>query len=153
MHTQKSGDFSRSGPASAVVFLLREAKKLHKAARSDSLAQALPVLRRLISSNTFRGLSLPDLHRRRAIVQRKHILCMLALEAGYDCWAEYRTAISGLSTDEVVHFDIVRKDMGYPNLWFSSSAEADAYSAEHGGRVVSVGRQAVVIVDARANAR
>lgn len=153
MHIQKSGDFSRNPSPSAIAILLRAAKRLHKAARSDSLEQALPILRRLISCHAFGDVSLPELHRRRSVVQRKHMLCMLAVEAGYDGWAEYRKAIVGLSADELTHFDIARQGLGYPNLWFSSSAEADAYCAEHGGRVIRVGRQAVVVTSARDHSR
>ena len=126
--------------------LLRVAKSLHRAARSESRLRSLPILRRLISSETFRQISLPELHRQRAIIQRKHILQMLALEAGYFSWSEYKRNISTQSAEQQhVHYSIALRYAGYPNIWFTSILEAEEYSAEHGGQPIAVGKQAVVI--------
>ncbi|MGR8936145.1 MAG: hypothetical protein ACU837_17485 [Gammaproteobacteria bacterium] len=147
MHINKPSHRSQTITADGIKLLLREAKKLHRAATSDSLVQALPVLRRLITSDTLKGVSLPELHRRRHIVQRKHILRMLAVEAGYTRWEEYRRAMANASVAEVGHFDIVHRKAGYPNIWFSSLAEAQAFAAKYGGYPLRVGKQAVVFAE------
>jgi hypothetical protein len=125
--------------------LLHVAKSLHRAARSESRLQSLPILRRLISSETFRQISLPELHCQRAIIQRKHILQMLALEAGFCSWSEYKRNISTQPAEQHVHYSIALRYAGYPNIWFTSILEAEEYSAEHGGQPITVGKQAVVI--------
>tara|TARA_R110002096_G_scaffold4501_26_gene21233 strand:+ start:9024 stop:9470 length:447 start_codon:yes stop_codon:yes gene_type:complete len=124
--------------------VLREAKKLHRAATSDSLANSLPVLRRLLSTQVFHGISLPELSRRRGDVQRKHVLRALAIEAGFPGWKEYRDALVGKEPKALLPFDVLRSRFGYPNLWFSSPEEAESHAAEHGGRTMQVGQQAVV---------
>lgn len=136
---------SHTAPSAAVNHVLRIAKQLHRAATSESLAQALPVLRRLLDSGTLNGLSLPELHRRRQSIQRKHILRMLAIEAGHPSWEIYKPVLANKATDELDHFDIIRRQAGYPNLWFSSLAEAQQYATQHGGRALPVRHQAVVI--------
>jgi len=145
MRTNKLVRHSRKTTGKAVNLVLREAKKLQRAATSESLAQALPVLRRLLSSNTLTGITLPELHRRRDIIQRKHLLRMLAIEAGYPGWEWYRPALARMSVDEVEHFDIIRSRASSLNHWFSSMDDARKYAATHGGRPLRVGRQAVVI--------
>lgn len=139
----KTTHLSRS--TTAINLVLREAKRLQRAAASESLSQALPVLRRLLSSNTLTGITLPELHRRRDIIQRKHLLRMLAIEAGYPSWEWYRPVLARMSTDEIEHFDIVRSKASSLNHWFSSMEEARGYAAIHGGRPLRVGQQAVVI--------
>lgn len=133
----------------AVGLLLREARKLHRSAISASLAQSLPVLRRLRSARVIQDVTLPQLSQSRSMVQRKHVLRMLAIEAGYPGWEAYRRALAGKSADELMQFDVVRRNMGYPNLWFSSAQEAERHAASHGGRVIHVGPQAVVFVEDR----
>lgn len=145
MHMKESTHHSPSDAADAVR---REAKRLHRAATSESLSQSLPVLRRLLSSGTIKGLSLLELHRQPDAVRRKHVLRMLAVEAGYAGWEAYKQTLTDRPADTVEHFDIVRRGAGYPNLWFSSLIEAQRYAAEHGGRPVRVGQQAVVLVEA-----
>ena len=127
--------------------ILREAKVLHRAATSDSLSQALPVLRRLLATDTIRNVSLPELHRGRGIIQRKHVLRMLALEAGYGSWEDYRKVLPELPPEAIGHFDILRRTAGYPNVWFSTFPEAQAYAKAQGGRALRVGQQAVVLVN------
>lgn len=127
-------------------YVLREAKYLQRCAHSASLAEALPVLRRLLAQQVLQGLSLPELYRSRQLVQRKHILRLLALEAGYHSWEQYRPVLATLPLDELSHFDVIRRQVGYPNIWFASWVEAQDYVAKHGGRSWRVGQQAVVIV-------
>lgn len=140
---------SQTTPRGGLNRLLREAKTLHRAAQSESLPKALPVLRRLIASNTLQGISLPELRRHQNIVQRKHILRMLAIEAGYVSWEEYRPTLANASADEIELFDIVHRNAGYPNVWFSSFAEARTFAALCGGRPLRVGEQAVVFAEAQ----
>lgn len=129
----------------AVSYLLREAKKLHRAAGSDSRLKALPILRRLLSTQTFRKLSLPELYRQRDSVQRKHILHMLAVEGGYSTWSSYKQQIGEMAIEELKHPSQMLRNSGYPNLWFSSMKEAEEYSVKEGGIPIPVGTQAVII--------
>lgn len=134
-------------PGEAASLVLHEARSLHRAANSDSLSRSLPVLRRLLATGVLHGMPLPELHRQRATVQRKHVLRMLALEAGFPGWEAYRAALAHMKADELPHFDIVWRGAGYPNHWFASLDEAQAHAARHGGRVMRVGAQAVVMPD------
>jgi hypothetical protein len=126
--------------------LLREANKLHKTVKTGSLSQSLPILRRLITSKTLTQLSLPELRNKPDIVQRKHLLQMLAHEAGYSSWASYKHALETADSEHDEHYSLALQHAGYPNLWFSSLNEAEEYVKHHGGKPVAVGRQAVVIV-------
>lgn len=125
--------------------LLREAKKLHKAAKSESLSRSLPILRRLISSNTLTNISLVELRNKTTLIQRKHILQMLAYETGYSNWASYRQAVESNQAENIDHYSFSLRKVGYPNLWFASFNEAESYAQTHGGNPVQVGHQAVVI--------
>jgi len=125
--------------------ILRVAKSLHRAAKSDSRPHSLPVLRRLISSETFRQTSLPELYRRRETIQRKHILQMLALEAGSLNWSEYKKKIQAKPEEQPLDYSLALKHAGYPNIWFTSLPEAETYAAAQGGQPIPVGKQAVVI--------
>lgn len=136
-----------SASSDAPTTVLALARRLHRDARSDSLALSLPVLRRIIASRTLVDISLPLLQHKRDMVQRKHILRMLAIEAGFTSWEDYRHALDRLKVDDLAHFDLARGRAGYPNLWFSSREEAASHALEHGGRVLEVGVQAVVFVD------
>lgn len=133
-------------PPRAAELVLRLARQLHRAAISDSLRVSLPVLRRILSTHTLRDLSLPQLHKQRAMVQRKHLLRTLAVEAGYPSWERYRQALPGMSADQLLHLDLLHATAGYPNLWFSTRAQAQDHAQMHGGHVVSVGAQAVVLM-------
>jgi hypothetical protein len=125
------------------------ARQLHRDATSASLRVALPVLRRLLATHTLRDLTLPQLHRQRNTVQRKHLLRMLAIEAGFSSWEHYSLALPGMTTAQLQHLDLLRATAGYPNLWFSTPEAAQAHIHTHGnaqgGRVVKVGMQAVVL--------
>jgi hypothetical protein len=130
-----------------VSLLLREAKKLHRAAISESLADSLPILRRLLGAQVIRDMTLPELSRQRHMVQRKHVLRALAIEAGYSGWEAYRGALIGMGPDTLQPFDVLRRTAGYPNLWFSSVEAAESYAVEHGGHAVRVGQQAVILME------
>lgn len=121
------------------------ARQLHRAATSDSLRVSLPVLRRILATHTLRGLPLPQLFQQRAMVQRKHLLRTLAIEAGHPSWEHYSRALPGMTAEQLPHLDVLQASAGYPNLWFSSAAQAQAYAQAYGGRVVPVGTQAVVL--------
>ena len=130
-----------------VAPLLRVAKRLHRAAVSSSLVESLPVLRRLLAAQVIRGLTLPQLSQRRSLIQRKHLLQTLAIEAGFLNWDAYRGALAETPHDPPLPFDVHTRAAGYPNLWFSSLADAEAHAARHGGRAVRHGQQAVVFVE------
>lgn len=122
------------------------AKRLHKAAKAESLSVALPVLRRLIATKVLNNLSLVALRNQQHMIQRKHILRMLAAEAGYSDWASYKHAVEAMPEKSKAHYAIALKGVGYPNLWFSSFDAANDYAAKHGGKPIAVGKQAVVVV-------
>jgi hypothetical protein len=129
----------------AAALVLTLARQLHKSATSDSRALSLPVLRRVIASGTLRDIDLPELYRRRSTVQRKHVLRTLAVEAGFASWEEYRPALNTMTADQLAHFDLTIGRASYPNIWFPSKAEAITHADKHGGHVMSVGEQGVVI--------
>lgn len=131
---------------SAAELVLFIARNLHRAIHSDSLAVSLPVLRRLLATATLTGISLPELHRQRAIIQRKHLLRFLAIEAGFQSWEDYRIALDAMTLEQVSHFDQLPRSAGYPNLWFSSYEEAQDYAWENNGRALRVGSQAMVLL-------
>lgn len=147
IHSQDSQPRYQASTNSAADILLRIARTLHRSANSESLAVSLPVLRRLLATNTLTAISLPDLQRNRDIIQRKHVLRTLAIEAGFTCWEDYRRALDQMNIDDVTQFDYLRRAAGYPNLWFSTYDEARAYAGEHGGRALQVGMQAVVLIN------
>ena len=132
-------------PITSTQIVLREAKRLHRAASSDSLSSALPVLRRLIAAGAMPNVSLPELFRRRSTVQRKNILRMLAIEAGDQSWEDYRPKLELVDAKHFESFEILDKGYANLNLWFSNKAEAQLFARENGGRVVIVGGQAVVL--------
>lgn len=124
---------------------LREAKILQKASQSSSLSDSLPVLRRLINTNVLRGLSLPELTKKRDIIQRKHLLNMLAIENGSSCWAEFKQKVESSTDGEFLPYSVELRNAGYPVLWFSTESEATAYANDNGGKVVKVEGQAAVV--------
>ncbi|PUA30783.1 MAG: hypothetical protein B0W54_01260 [Cellvibrio sp. 79] len=126
--------------------VLRIARNLQRAAYSESKIIALPVLRRLLATATLTAISLPELYRSRDIIQRKHILRVLAVEAGFKCWEDYRHALDTMSVDQLSHFDHLRRTAGYPNLWFTNYDEAQVYAQENNGNALRVGSQAVVLI-------
>lgn len=129
----------------SIQVVLREAKRLHRAAISDSLSAALPVLRRILAAGAVATTTLPDLFRVRYTVQRKHVLRTLAFEAGCRSWEEYRPILAHTDARQLEQFAVL--EMGYANLnlWFSNEPEALQFATQHGGRAVRVGMQAVVL--------
>lgn len=124
---------------------LREAKILQKAAKSPSLAQSLPVLRRLLNSEVLTDISLLELKSNTEIIQRKHLLNMLAIENGSRCWKDFRQQVAAAEQGSILPNSIELRDAGYPVLWFSTVLEANSYTDQHGGRVIKVGSQAAVV--------
>jgi hypothetical protein len=89
--------------------------------------------------------TLPDLFRRRQAVQRKHVLRTIAFEAGCESWEEYRPALARVNARQVEHLSLLEQGPANLRLWFSSESEAIQSVAEHGGRAVRAGVQAVVL--------
>lgn len=135
----------RVAPASSTDVVLREAKRLHRAATSDVLSDALPVLRRLLAVRVLAVRTLPLLFRERATVQRKHVLRMLAVEAGYGGWEKYREALPHLDPQALLQTLASERSPATLKLWFASEAEATRYAARHGGRTARIRKQAVVL--------
>lgn len=129
----------------ASVAVLREARRLHRVVLTDALSRSLPVLRRVLLSNTLHGMSLPELYRNRNIVQRKHILRTLAIEAGFQSWETYRATLGTMKIGQLEHFDMIQHRIGYLNFWFSTLDEAKEYALLNGGSPMRVGQQAVVV--------
>lgn len=123
---------------------LREAKILQQSAQSASLAQSLPVLRRLLKARVLTNITLPQLKGNTALIQRKHLLNLLANENGASCWAEFKQQISRAPQGSILPYSLELRDAGYPVLWFATVKEAQGYIKQHGGKLVKVGDQAVV---------
>ncbi|MCP4320441.1 MAG: hypothetical protein GY787_00995 [Alteromonadales bacterium] len=126
---------------------LLEAKKLHKATKSESLSNALPVLRRLLNSKVLVDISLPELKGKTEMIQRKHLLQLLAIENSYSCWADFKRVIEvkvkAKGDELLLPYSIELVNAGYPTLWFSTIEEAQSYAKDHSGKVLPVGEQAV----------
>ncbi|MBL8346893.1 MAG: hypothetical protein JNN03_15745 [Rubrivivax sp.] len=135
----------RARQISSTQLVLREAKRLHRAATTNSPAEALPVLRRLLAASVVTAATLPSLFRARATVQRKHVLQALAREAGYRCWEDYRRELPLLDPEQVRQVASLQRGTSTLKLWFPDEPEAMRFAAEHGGHAVRIGRQAVVL--------
>jgi hypothetical protein len=136
---------SRGDATTSTQVVLREAKRLHRAATSGSLSAALPVLRRILAAGAVPTTTLPNLFGRRDTVQRKHVLRTLAYEAGHMNWEEYRPTLAHADGRQLEQFSVLEKGYANLNLWFSSESEAQRFATQHGGRAVRVGMQAVVL--------
>ena len=145
MQTDNSRQSPQKGTLTATDYLRFKAKKLLNCARSDAKSSSLPVLRRLISSKVFRTVKLSDLFQHRQHIQRKHLLQLLALEAGFSDWAALKANYKELSADRLPKDSSRLFEIGYPNLWFPSHREAADYIAEFGGELIPQGEQAVVV--------
>ena len=144
-----------SNPISAVEQALRQARTLHRASKDATLLVAMPAVRRAHAAGVFSELTLSALYRQRHLLQRKHFLRMLAVEAGFANWESYRPALCAQPPQTLEHYTSWR-DFGYPNAWFSTHAQAIAFAEERGGKVVRHGQQAMVVrpeggVDAQPN--
>lgn len=132
--------------ANLVELWLYEAKLLHKSTKSDQLSHSLPTLRRLLNCNVLVGISLPELQKESSIIQRKHLLQLIAKENGFNSWVEFKTVLESESgtSDNYIPQRLKLKNIGYPALWFSTMDEAVSYAKIHGGEAISVGTQAVI---------
>ena len=133
-----------SSPAQAAM--LREAKRLHRAATSDALSEALPVLRRLLAARAVPACPLQALFRDRASLQRKHVLRMLAFEAGHASWEAYSQALSGLDSQSVVLPVAAQRSTAMLKHWFVGEQQAMQFASAHGGLVTRVGHQEGAVV-------
>ncbi|WP_295898630.1 hypothetical protein [uncultured Vibrio sp.] len=136
--------------ANLVELWLYEAKLLHKSTKSDQLSSSLPVLRRLLNRKILIGLTLPKLQKDISIIQRKHLLQLLAVENGFKSWVEFKTKLESVtgSTEAYLPQRLKLKNIGYPALWFSTLEEAEAYAKTHGGEAIQMGNQAVIAPNA-----
>lgn len=131
----------------ATQFVLREARRLHRAAASQAAFESLPVLRRLLAAGAAppAARTLTELFRMRGTLQRKHVLRALAFEAGHASWEQYRQVLPQLDVQALRQRAEAERGTGRLKPWFASEAEARRFAAAHGGRAVPVGRQAVVL--------
>ncbi|XZG68959.1 hypothetical protein ACTSKR_09865 [Chitinibacteraceae bacterium HSL-7] len=121
-----------------IARVLDQARILHRTAQHGAHCDALPVLRRLLSSGALASQPLPRLFEKRLELQRKHVLRLLAREAGYAEWAFYRAALLA------GHAEALEPTMSTLNHWFASHAEAERHLAIHGGTIRRHGAHAMV---------
>jgi hypothetical protein len=135
---------AESATPSALELVLRQARKLHRAAKTGSLMSAMPALRRVHAAGVFPGDKLSTLYARRAQLQRKHFLRALAVEAGFLDWEHFRPELLHWAPEALAHY---RVDACFAtlNAWFANVDEAEAHARLHGGQLLRVGRQAVVL--------
>lgn len=129
----------------AAELVLRQARKLHRAAQSESISLAMPAVRRIHAAGVFPGRPLSLLYRERQGLKRKHFLRALAQEMGFPDWERFRPCLDQMSPEAFEHFKVADAWYVFLNSWFSSEEQARLYAAQYGGRVVRVGTQAVVI--------
>ena len=139
-----AGAPSSSNPISAVEQALRQARTLHRASKDATLLVAMPAVRRAHGADVFAELALSALYRQRHLLQRKHFLRVLAVEAGFANWESYLPALRSQPPPALEHYTNWR-EFGYPNAWFSTHAQAIAFAEERGGKVVRYGQQAMVV--------
>ncbi|MDT7513628.1 hypothetical protein [Rhodoferax mekongensis] len=131
-------------PISAVELALREARALHRASKDATLLVAMPAVRRAHTAGVLAGLTLSALYRQRHLLQRKHFLRTLSVEAGFASWDAYLPVLRSRPA-RALEQCATRLEFGYPNAWFSTYAQAIAFANEHGGKVVRHGHQAMVV--------
>jgi hypothetical protein len=129
-------------------FLRRHARRLLRLAHGESTSTAMPVLRRLLASNVIRdATTLMQLHEKRAEIQLKHVLNMLAVELGHAGWDACKAVVDRQAPAVI---DRYRFDAGafgdYEKVWFANAAESREWQREHGGYIVEYGDQAVAIL-------
>ncbi|MEO7105860.1 MAG: hypothetical protein ABIZ09_05765 [Rhodoferax sp.] len=134
---------------SAVELALRLARTLHRASKDATLFKAMPAVRRAHAAGVFAELTLSALYRQRHLLQRKHFLRTLAVEAGFANWETYRPILRDQPPQALGHYT-TGQEYGYPNAWFSTHAEAIAFAEERGGKVVRYGQQAMVVLQPEA---
>ncbi|GAB3476092.1 hypothetical protein [Marinomonas epiphytica] len=124
---------------------LREAKNLHRLSQSFPISHALPVLRRLVKSKVLPQASLLELKHNTALIKRKHLLHMLAIENGAPCWGDFKQQVLASQPGSLLPSSLQLKQAGYPIHWFSNEGEALSFHETNGGKVIRVGEQAAVI--------
>ncbi|QLI82506.1 hypothetical protein HZU75_13765 [Chitinibacter fontanus] len=129
---------------SSIQFYLRQARLLQRAVESTSPSIALPVLRRLLQAGVMGQTPLPQLFRTRSQLQRKHFLLLLAVEAGFPSWELMRPALAHMPADDIAAQQYLASGSAQLKLWFRDTESAAQYVAEHGGKVISLGQQAIV---------
>ncbi|MES2819678.1 MAG: hypothetical protein V4812_11920 [Pseudomonadota bacterium] len=145
MQSRVSENPELTNHSSSAVIVLREAKRLHRIAKSGSLSSSLPLLRRLLSAGVLRDTTLPEAFRARSGLQRKHFLRLLAIEAGFSSWEKYRPALSSIQPSELDSFIVLEKGWAFIHDWFPSEEHAQAQVDKVGGRVLRIGRHAVAL--------
>jgi hypothetical protein len=127
---------------------LRQARLLHRSARSDQRCDCLPVLRRLKAAGLFDALSLPQLFHLRHQVQRKHVLHMLARERGAPHWEALRPQLTeAASAPWLAQQRLGAEGTAELHHWFATVAEAAEFAARHGGEVLRHGAHAAVLAE------
>ena len=135
MHSHASASFmsgsfpaAPDSPATASTLdrVLHHARRLHRSARSSSISAAMPVIRRIHAAGLFPELGVTRLYRARASLQRKHVLRMLAIEAGHASWEAYHAALPTLAPEAIVPWHLSEHLAAGLNVWFSNEAEARA---------------------------
>ena len=82
-------------------------------------------------------------YRKRAQLQRKHLLHALAVEAGHVRWEGYRDALRTLTPEQVTQAHMTDRWPASINVWFSNEAQARAAVGDD-ARLQRFGTQFVV---------
>ena len=128
-----------------VQTMRRLARRLRRAARSERISIALPILRRLQAAKIFSEPRLSALFEGRRQIQRKHLLRLLAVEAGFADWERFSVVLPEAPAHALSDVDLIERSWMHANLWFASKNEARAHAAIHSGRVRRYGRHAVIL--------
>jgi len=139
---------SPSQSSSAADLLRAEARRLHRQLTDGALSSALPVLRRLQRAGVLPPERLPVLYAARQTVQRKHLLRLLALEAGFDSWEACARALQTLDPQVLAPMLAAERGTAELKLWFAEPAQAHAHALLHGGQAVALRGQGVVLTQA-----
>jgi hypothetical protein len=129
----------------AIELVRRQARRLHRAALSGSIAVAMPALRRVHAADIFPDRPLSTIYREREGLKRKHFLRTLAVEAGFPDWERFRPHLDQMPPEAFDHFKVVDEWFVFLNSWFSNEEQAHAFARKHGGRALRIGNQAVVV--------
>ncbi len=105
----------------------------------------MPALRRVHAAGVFPDRPLSAIYREREGLKRKHFLRALAVEAGFPDWERFRPQLDLMAAEAFDYFKVVDEGFAFLNLWFSNEAQAREFVRRHGGRVLRVGNQAVVV--------
>ncbi len=143
-HSSPATGTPSANAISAVALALRLARTLHRASKDATLVKAMPAVRRAHGAGVFAELKLSTLYRQRHLLQRKHFLRTLAVEAGFANWEAYLPILRSQPPQALGHYT-TGQEYGYPNAWFSTHAQAIAFAHERGGTVVRYGLQAMVV--------